>query len=353
MSVLKEKILCRIASEGPITVAQYMEMALYDPEHGYYMKGDPFGAKGDFITAPEVSQIFGELIGLWFVQAWEDRGRPDCFSFVELGPGRGTLMADMLRAAKMRPEFLDAAKIFLVETSSALRAIQQQTLKGLSIRWCESLAKVGHDAPLFLVANEFLDALPINQFVKTGDGWHERMIASKDGNLFFVLSDKATVSQFGAATIGSIFEQCTIAAEVVGDIASRTAKSGGAALFIDYGHGEAGFGDTLQAVKQHKYADLFAEPGEVDLTSHVDFEALSNIARAADTYVFGPAPQGAFLKALGIDARAKKLKETVDAETRKAIDNAVERLTSPSQMGHLFKVMAVAASGSSPLPAFS
>ena len=350
MSVLKEKILRRIANEGPITVAQYMEMALYDPEHGYYMKGDPFGAKGDFITAPEVSQIFGELIGLWFVQAREDRGRPNPFNFVELGPGRGTLMADMLRAAKVRPQFLEAAKVVLVETSPALRTIQQQTLKGVEIRWC---AELPNDAPLFLVANEFLDALPINQFVKTEDGWHERMIAAKNDNLVFEVSKKAVDHQPGEAPIGAIFEQSAAAAAIVGDVARRIAKSGGAALFIDYGHEQSGFGDTLQAVRVHKHADPLADPGNADLTAHVDFGAVARCARQAGAKTFGLLPQSTFLRALGIEARATKLKEAADAEARQAVDQAVERLTFPSQMGSLFKVMAVASSGIASLPAFA
>jgi SAM-dependent MidA family methyltransferase len=351
VNALKEKILRRIAREGPITVAQYMEMALYDPEHGYYMKGDPFGAKGDFITAPEVSQIFGELIGLWFVQVWEDRGQPKRFHFVELGPGRGTLMADMLRAARVRPAFLGAAKIVLVETSPALHAIQQRVLQDAKVRWCESLAGVPSDAPLFLIANEFLDALPVNQFVRTDDGWRQRMVATKDGNLVFVHGSKVTDVPLGVAPVGSIFERSTPAHGIVKEIAGRIATSGGTALLVDYGHEQSGLGDTLQAVKAHKYADPLANPGDADLTTHVDFGALAKCALQTGAIAFGPQPQGAFLKALGIGARADRLKRS-NRDAASEIDRAVDRLTSPTQMGALFKIMAISEGRFPSLPGF-
>lgn len=355
MNALKEKILRQIARDGPITLAQYMQMALYDPEHGYYMKGDPFGAKGDFITAPEVSQIFGELIGLWFVQAWEDRGRPSPFHFVELGPGRGTLMADMLRAVRVRREFLDAAEIILVETSPALRALQQRTLKDTKIHWCENIAGVPKDKPLYLVANEFLDALPISQLVKTQAGWRERVIAADGSGLILAVGGESDINLvprvLQGASEGSIFESSATARDLVREVAKHIAKSDGAALFIDYGHDDSALGDTFQAVKAHKFADPLAEPGEADLTAHVDFEVLSAIAREEDIYVFGPEPQGAFLEALGIRSRADRLKRS-NRENAEDIVRAVERLTSPKEMGTLFKALAISDGDAAGLPGF-
>ena len=347
MSALKEKILGRIAREGPLTIAQYMEMALSDPEHGYYMKRDPLGAKGDFITAPEVSQIFGELIGLWFVQAWEDRGRPKRFYFVELGPGRGTLMADMLRAGRVRPEFLAAAEIVLVETSPALRAIQQRTLKGTHALWIEDIADMPQNAPLLLIANEFFDALPIRQFVMAEGRWHERMVTAKNNALAFALApvpaDLASLPK--QAPENAVAEISEDAPAAMGVIAARLKQQSGAALVIDYGRAQSGLGDSFQAVNAHKFANPLAEPGEADLTAHVDFEALAKRAREAGVLVLGTTAQGAFLEALGIAARAERLKRDVNAATRAEIDAGVDRLINAAQMGTLFKVMALVSDG--------
>ncbi len=359
MSALKEKILRHIAADGPLTVAQYMTLALADPEHGYYMKRDPLGARGDFITAPEVSQIFGELIGLWFVQAWEDRGKPKRFYFAELGPGRATLMADMLRAARIRSDFIQAAQVILVEISPVLREAQRQTLHSLSTvpKWASDISDIPYDAPLFVVANEFLDALPIRQFVKSECDWRERMIAARDGKLIFALkpenaSPELVPEPLRGAPQGSIFE-CTAAAEgLIAEIAKRVTKSRGVALFIDYGPAHSGLGETFQAVKAHKFTDLLDEPGEVDLTAHVDFEALTKVAKEQKAQVFGPVTQQAFLEALGIRLRAETLKHKADATTRAAIDAGVDRLIGAGQMGTLFKVMAIAAPGARPLPGF-
>ena len=355
MSALKQRILGLIRAQGPMSIAQYMQMALLDPFGGYYALRDPFGR--DFVTAPEVSQIFGELIGLFFVQAWEDRGRPAPFHLVELGPGRGTLMADMMRAAaKVRPEFAEAARIVLLEASPLLRSVQANTLKDHSPRWVLRLDEVPRDAPLFLIANEFFDALPVRQFVKCADGWRERMLGAQEDALRFVLApDKAPASlipeQFRGAGEGAVFEVNASAIALAGEIARRVARSGGAALIVDYGHAESGLGDTFQAVKANAFADPLAEPGEADLTAHVDFAALAQAARDADSLVFGPAPQGEFLEMLGARLRAERLKNAAPARAAE-IDAAVERLTSPAQMGTLFKVMALAAPSSPPLPGF-
>ena len=351
MTLLKEKILRLIREQGPITLAHYMQMALLDPDHGYYMKRDPLGR--DFITAPEVSQIFGELIALFFIQAWEDRGRPRRFHWVELGPGRGTLIADMLRTAKIRPAFGDAGYVTLIETSPALRAIQMQNL-GDRVTWAQSLDEIPGDAPLFAVGNEFLDALPIRQFVMARGGWHEKMVMACGGALQFALAPTASHMDFlpKAAQANAVFEISPAARSIVAELANRIAKRDGVALIIDYGHAKAGFGDTFQAVKAHGYADPLVEPGESDLTAHVDFSALADAARQEHAQVLGPATQADFLEALGIRLRAERLTRA-GPQTANEIEAAIDRLTGKDQMGTLFKVLALAAPNTPRLPGFS
>jgi SAM-dependent MidA family methyltransferase len=349
---LKAKILELIREQGPIPVAEYMRIALSDPEHGYYMRRDPFGVTGDFVTAPEVSQMFGETFGLFFVQAWEDRGRPARFHLVELGPGRGTLMADMLRAGKIRPAFLSGAQVTLIETSPHLREMQKTVLAGADVRWADSIDGL-EPAPLFLIANEFFDALPARQYVKSKAGWQERTIAAKDDSLMYALSQDCEPEDFAPphlrdADEGAILERSADSVAVIRTIADRIAGCGGVALIVDYGHAKTQFGDTFQAVKQHAYADPLAEPGEADLTFHVDFEALARGAQERGAHVSGPVTQGAFLEALGIGLRAERLK-CAGAE---GIDAALERLVAPAQMGTLFKVMAIS-DGRSALPGFA
>jgi NADH dehydrogenase [ubiquinone] 1 alpha subcomplex assembly factor 7 len=352
---LKAKILQHIRERGPISVADYMRMALLDEDHGYYMRGDPFGAAGDFITAPEMSQIFGELIGLFFVQAWDDRRRPKPFHLVEFGPGRGTLMADILRAAKIRPGFGEAAQIVLVEASPTLRAVQRQTLNGARVRWAHGLDDLG-EGPCFVIANEFFDALPVQQWVKSDHGWRERTIAARGDALVFARSETSgppacVESRFGDAAAGSILETGGHAIAAIRAISDRVVRSGGVALMVDYGYAGPSLGDTFQAVKRHAYADPLAEPGEADLTFHVDFAALASAAQGEGARVFGPITQAEFLSAVGIHLRAEKLKRAAPAQAND-IDAAVERLTAPKQMGTLFKVMALAAPGSPQLPGF-
>jgi len=352
---LKAKIIERLRRSGPIGVGQYMHIALTDEDHGYYMRRDPFGVAGDFITAPEVSQMFGELIGLFFVQAWEDRGAPKKVHLVEMGPGRGTLMADILRAAKVRPAFLDAVEITLIEASPFLRGVQKETLAGAPVRWAEGLNELDN-APLFVLANEFFDALPVHQFVKSELGWHGRMVAAKGGELVFALTETLEPPDFASrrfrnAPRGSILEVGTEALIAVRAIADHIVKMGGAALILDYGHGESGLGDTFQAVKAHRYADPLAEPGEADLTFHVDFEALASAARERGAHVSGPITQADFLNALGIRTRAERLKRA-SPEAAADIEAALGRLTNPDEMGTLFKVLAICDGRSPRLPGF-
>ena len=355
MSALKDTILRLIRAQGPISVSQYMQIALGDPVGGYYMRADPIGR--DFITAPEVSQIFGELIGLFFVQAWEDRGRPEKFHLVELGPGRGTLMADMLRVAKIRPAFLEAAHVSLVETSPALRAVQAKTLAGMRVEWRSHFGDVPKDAPLFLIANEFFDALPARQFVRAERGWHERMVTAKDDALMFALAPDTVPGEMipsllRDAPLGAVFEFSPACQAIAKEIAYRILEPDGIALILDYGHAQSGLGDTFQAVKAHAYADPLAEPGEADLTFHVDFSALVQVATAAGGRVFGPAPQGSFLTILGIETRADQLRLASPNKVEE-VDAAIDRLVNPAQMGATFKVVAFTSASASTLPGFS
>ena len=354
MSLLKEKILRLIRAQGPISVAQYMQIALTDPKHGYYMRRDPLGR--DFITAPEVSQLFGEMIGLLFLQIWEDRGRPRKFQLVELGPGRGTLMADLLRVAKIRPAFLEAASISLIEASPVLREVQATTLQGSPVTWRAGVPDVPDEGAFFLVANEFFDALPVHQFVRGRRGWHERMIGADGEALVFAAAPDPVPHAFipdlsREAPEGSIYEVSPASQAIVQNIARRVGENG-AALIIDYGHAKPGLGDTLQAVKANAFVDVLAEPGEADLTCHVDFAALVRAATGAQGYVFGPEPQGAFLEALGIKLRAERLKKN-NRDQASEIDAAVDRLTNPRQMGMLFQVLAICEDRSPGVPGFS
>jgi NADH dehydrogenase [ubiquinone] 1 alpha subcomplex assembly factor 7 len=356
VNALKKKIIGRIREQGPINIAQYMEMALGDPGHGYYMTRDPLGR--DFITAPEVSQIFGELIGSFFMQAWEDRGKPHHFHLVELGPGRGTLMADIMRAAsKVRPIFVEAARIALAETSPVLRRVQAQTLSSLAVDWVSRFEDVPADAPLFLLANEFFDVLPIRQFVKSARGWHERMVTADGDDLHFTLTLNtipipSLAEVHNQAPIDSVKEINPAATALTREIARRIAGCDGVALIVDYGHATSGLGDTLQAVRENAFADPLTQPGDSDLTAHVDFAALTKAAREAGASVFGAVTQKDFLEALGIRLRAERLK-LAQPQAAAEIDAAVDRLINPMQMGSLFKVLGYAAEGSAPLAGFA
>ena len=353
---LGEKLTAIIAANGPISLADYMAHCLADPEHGYYAIRDPLGPAGDFTTAPEINQMFGELIGAWLVHAWRAIGAPAPAILAEAGPGRGTLMADILRAASIDPAFTNAISVHLVETGPALRDKQEVALAGVNIpvTWHERIDEVP-GGPLFFVANEFFDALPIRQYIRTGGNWRERVIAlDGTGNLVFGLGpdclDRSIAKAPEGAPEGAIIEICPAATAIMDIIASRIAAFGGAALVIDYGYGEAAFGDTLQAVKNHAFADPLTEPGEVDLTAHVDFAALARSARRAGTAAHGPMDQSAFLLAAGLLQRAGRLGAGKDVATRDAIRTAVERLAGPAAMGTLFKVLAVTPAGLVPPP---
>ncbi len=347
MTPLTVHLQRRIAAGGPITIADYMAECLLHPEHGYYTGRDPFGAKGDFTTAPEISQMFGELIGLCLVQAWLDQGEPDHVILAELGPGRGTLMADILRAAKAAPSFLQAAQVWLVEASPLLRARQRETLG--DVHWSDSIDDLP-DGPLYLVANEFFDALPVRQFQREGETWRERQVGLQDGNLQLGLGGPVTRPDLAHRTgtkDGDIVELCPAAGPIVETTSTRIAQHGGAALIIDYGDWRS-LGDTLQAVKDHQPVPVLDHPGEADLTAHVDFEALASAA--TETATTQLTPQGVFLERLGITARAQALAQHLKGDALTQHIAAHRRLTHPEEMGNLFKVLGLHPKGTSPPP---
>jgi SAM-dependent MidA family methyltransferase len=361
MTPLEAELRRLIAADGPLSVATFMALCLGHPVHGYYTTRDPFGGAGDFITAPEISQMFGELIGLWAAAVWQAMGAPAQVALVELGPGRGTLMADALRAARVVPAFAAALRLHLVETSPLLQRRQQEALAalGVPIAWHREFA-AGPSGPLIVIANEFFDALPVHQAVKTASGWHERMVGiGPDGRLAFALHPDA-MPGFAAvvpeavanAAPGAVYEWRS--GDIAADIARRVAQEGGAALVVDYGHVESALGETLQAVGRHGFADPLAAPGEVDLSAHVDFAALARTAEATGAHVHGPITQGDFLRRLGIEARAAALRANATAAQAADIDAALARLTGAGReaMGELFKAMAFADPKLGALPGF-
>jgi NADH dehydrogenase [ubiquinone] 1 alpha subcomplex assembly factor 7 len=340
----------RIAAAGPITVAEYMAEALGHPRHGYYVRRDPFGEAGDFTTAPEVSQMFGELVGLWCRVTWEIMGYPAPFNLVELGPGRGTLMADALRAvgnSSGGAAFGAALRLHMVETSPVLRARQRRTLGAAHpdrrVRWHERFAAIP-GGPLIVVANEFFDALPVHQYVRSGATWLERKVGVEDDRFAFVLEpapDPSVPPDLERVADGSLVEACPAAEALAGAIAARIARFGGAALIIDYGHRRSAPGDTLQAVRGHAYAGVLDAPGDADLTHHVDFEALIRAATAAGAVPLGPIPQMVLLSRLGIAARAETLLAKATPPQAEAIRSAAHRLVHPREMGEIFKALAL------------
>jgi SAM-dependent MidA family methyltransferase len=346
---LAERLAAQIAQGGPLTVAQFMTAALHDPDHGYYATRPALGEDGDFITAPLVSQMFGELIGVWAASAWMLLGRPARLRLVEMGPGDGTLMADILRAARAAPEFLAALEIWLVETSPPLRRLQADRL-GDGVRWGGALADIPEGAPMLVVANELLDCLPARQFVRTALGWVEQLIGvDAAGRLAFVRSPTPAAGLLPDAPAGAIYEQSAAQAALGAELAARVVADGGAALLIDYGRDRPGFGDTLQALRRHRPVDPRAGPGEADMTVHADFPAVLDAAReqGAQTAIL---TQAEFLARMGIGARAEAL---VRSRPEKAplIGRQLHRLVGADQMGELFKAAVIHSPGWTP-PAF-
>lgn len=345
-------IAARIRAQGPLSLADYMADCLLHPEHGYYATRDPFGRGGDFITAPEISQMFGELLGLALAQAWLDQGAPRPFVLAEAGPGRGTLMADVLRATRAVPGFAAAARVVLVEASATLRGVQARTLAAHAPVWVDHVTQLPQ-GPLFLLANEFFDALPIRQFVRAAEGWSETVVGLGAGDaLVFGRTAPAPLAALEARLAdtreGDVVEICPAAAPIVADVAARIVAHGGAAILVDYG-GWGSRGDTFQAMAGHAYTNPLARPGEADLTAHVDFAALAQAAAAARAAVTALIPQGDLLTRLGLPARAARLAQNLPDDRRAAHLAATRRLTDPAEMGNLFKALAIYPPGG-PLP---
>ena len=387
LTPLARKLAARIAAEGPISLHGYMEACLYDPAHGYYKKRDPLGRGGDFITAPEISQAFGELIGLWAGETWRLMGQPDAVRLIELGPGRGTLMADALRALRVLPAFLQCATVHLVETSAPLRAAQEAALGGTPcpVFWHERIEDVPAGAAI-VIANEFFDCLPVRQFVfdEAARVWRERMVAFREGGFVFELEEVPphpvllpegrrdarttrgenyrVLSPLGerdrvrgdspTAEDGAINETRPGAAAILQSFAARAADAPFAALIIDYGYSQPASGDTVQAVRQHRFAGLFDAPGEADLTAHVDFSDLARQAKALGLAPSGPMPMGEWLLRLGLEARVHQLLRRASAEEALELRGRITRLVDPAQMGALFKTVVLTAGIQGSLPPF-
>jgi NADH dehydrogenase [ubiquinone] 1 alpha subcomplex assembly factor 7 len=354
---LAQRIARMIRVTGPLPVSAFMTLALHDPQSGFYASREAIGARGAFITAPEISQIFGELLGLWCGQLWNDQGCPEKPRLIELGPGRGALIGDALRALRSVPAFLDTLDVVLVEASAKMEEIQREHLcdAQVPVRWVRQWSEIPGDRPLFLLANEFLDALPVLQFVRTERGWCERVVVEADTVLGFALSPVpvplVTPARRGIAEPGAVYEISPASEALVEEISRTIVAQGGGALFVDYGHAGDGFGDTLQAVAEHRPVDVLANPGEADISAHVDFAAMAESARGGGGRVWGPVAQSKFLRALGIDLRADKL-AAADSIHASDIRSAVTRLTDPDAMGALFKVMAVTAPDAPQPPGF-
>lgn len=371
MSGALHAIIVRAAVAAPLTIAQYMELALQHPEHGYYRRHDPLGARGDFITAPEISQMFGELLGLWCVDMWGKLGSPNSFTLCELGPGRGTLLRDVLRAAQTVPAFVEACRIHLLESNADLRAAQAVALAAQRPQWLDSLDALPAQ-PTICIANEFFDALPIHQFSHRESGWHENCVGGADGKLQWVAvptaplilpsfprrreSHSSNVSPSGEKwnsrlrgndevvldyPPGTTIETSPAAVGIMQTLSQHIAVHGGAILALDYGYDAPSGNPTFQALSRHSFADPLQDPGQADLTAHVDFGALTATARAQATHVWPLRTQGAFLHALGIDRRRDQLSRNATPTQRDALIAAHRRLTDSAQMGTLFKVLCV------------
>ena len=354
MTPLEELVRERIGRSGPITVEELVASAQLHPRHGYYATRDPFGVAGDFTTAPEISQVFGELIGAWAAVVWEQMGRPKRVLLAEAGPGRGTLMADACRALGSVSDVLRHAEIHLVEKSPAMRRVQEKTLLHLSPSWHDELALMP-EAPLILIANEYLDCFPPRQLVRTARGWAERQVGIEAGCLALLPGKAArehadlVPAHLRDSPPGTVFESHTALEHAMSPVAGRLARHGGAALFVDYGHDQPSVGDTLQAVRNHRPVHPLVDLGECDITAHVDFSAIAKGLRGHGNVVHGPVTQRQFLRSLGIEARIGRLVRSAPRQQQDDVRAAAARLIDPAGMGTLFKVIAATASGM-PLP---
>lgn len=347
---LERRLEALIAGTGPMTVADYMSACLHHPEFGYYATHPALGEAGDFVTAPLVSQMFGELVGLWAAEVWARMGRPPAFRLVEMGPGDGTLIGDVLRAGRTVPGFLEAADLWLVETSAPLRQVQRSKLGERPARWADNLAEVAGDAPLILIANELLDCMPLRQFVRTDQGWTERRVGLVEGRLAFGLAPPPSGLRLPEAQPGAVLELSEPTLALGREVGARIGRDGGVALFVDYGRAEPGFGDTLQALYRHQKLSPLERPGEADLTVHADFPSFAQAAREAGVETSAILDQGVLLRRLGIEARAAAL-AAARPDKAETLGRQLARLVEPGEMGSLFKAVAVHSPGL-PVPGF-
>jgi NADH dehydrogenase [ubiquinone] 1 alpha subcomplex assembly factor 7 len=359
---MAQKIARRIRAEGPLSIAAYMAMAQHDPADGYYARRHQIGAEGDFTTAPEISQIFGELIGLWCAELWHRLGSPDPVILAELGPGRGVLMNDLVRAAGTVPEFSRALRLHLLESSPALRTEQEKRLRQAQPVWVTRIEDLP-DGPMLLIANEFLDALPVRQFVRGKTYWSERMVALDcedrfgDRLVFVNGPESPAAAQLVPASLrhsppGTVAEICPAALALASALGTRLRRYPGAALFVDYGYFPSAPGPTLRALRQHRPVAALTEPGTADLSAHVDFAAFAEAARTSGAEIHGPVTQGRFLAALGAELRLAALSARATPAQRGTLESGARRLLDPAEMGDLFKIMALVSQGLSPPAGF-
>lgn len=352
---LGDQINAQIRATGPMSISTYMRLCLTHPTLGYYKKADPLGAKGDFVTAPEISQLFGEMIGIWLANTWTSLGAPKAFDLVELGPGRGTLLADALRVIKNVPGMIDAMRLALVETNPALIEKQKNLLTPFTPIWVTELSQLDdHTTPILMVANEFFDALPIRQFIKKDGTWHERLIGLEGDKRQYGLSPtplhtELIPDQMKDSSDGAIFEQSLLSQDVISTISDKLQNRSGALLAIDYGYTQTQIGDTFQAIENHQFADPLANPGKADLTAHVDFESLAKAATHTTGTDQNTLTQAAFLKAMGIVERTESLKAK-NPDHAANLETDLNRLIGDTEMGSLFKCLCISSEGLNPYP---
>ena len=345
---LPPALAATLAADGTISVADYMELALQHPDFGYYRHGDPLGRAGDFITAPEISQLFGEMIGVWCAEVWRQLGQPARFTLLELGPGHGTLMQDALRATAKINGFHTGLSLCLLESSATLRAKQQEKLATFTPRFLDRLEDLDAHQPLIVIANEFFDALPVRQFEKTFQGWQERLVTRETNDLLFTLAppdptlDTLIPTSLRKGAVGTVYELSLPSVAVMQKLATLLAQKTGAGLIVDYGYATPPRLGTLQAVSGHQSVPFLTRPGQVDLTAHVDFTLLKRMAEKEKLNVFGPIGQGSFLEKCGIHLRAAQLKRHATPEQTALLDSSLHRLTDSGDMGTLFKALMIA-----------
>jgi NADH dehydrogenase [ubiquinone] 1 alpha subcomplex assembly factor 7 len=335
---LEDHIKNLIAKNGAISIAQFMEEALANPQYGYYQKQDPFGKAGDFVTAPEISQIFGEMIGIWVASVWQSMGSIP-IALAELGPGRGTLMQDLLRGTKHIPGFHRNIKVHMVETSPTLQQIQKEKLgfTGVEIKWHKDISSLP-DIPTIIIANEFFDALPIHQYIETENGWSEKLVGIQNDKLAFMLSSD-NLELGHDAQIGAVLETSPVTINIVEQLSKHIASYGGAMMVVDYGYAHCGYKDTLQSVKNHQYHDILEDVGNADITAHVDFSSIAETAKKSGINASDVITQNALLLALGIEIRKQALLKNASEKQKDDIISATDRLINPDAMGTLFKAI--------------